>query len=138
LALEDFERESRLHLPRMIYGFIAGAAETTAALHNNRKSFEQIGFRPRVLANVSGRSTKATLFGKDYGAPFGIAPMGAVALCAFRGDLALARAAAASQIPMIVSASSLIRLEEIRYHQPRRDELRPAASNRRAIALSLS
>lgn len=118
LALEDFEREARRCLPRMLYGFIAGAAETNAALQNNRKSFEQIGFRPRVLTNVSSRSTKATLFGKDYAAPFGIAPMGAAALCAFRGDLALARAAAASQIPMIVSGSSLIRLEEIRDAAP--------------------
>lgn len=118
LALEDFEREARRCLPRMLYGFIAGAAETNAALQNNRRSFEQIGFRPRVLTNVSSRSTKATLFGKDYAAPFGIAPMGAAALCAFRGDLALARAAAASQIPMIVSASSLIRLEEIRDAAP--------------------
>lgn len=118
LALDDFEREARRRLPRMIYGFIAGAAETNAALQNNRKSFEQIGFRPRALTNVSSRSTKATLFGKDYAAPFGIAPMGAAALCAFRGDIALARAAAASQIPMIVSASSLIRLEEIRDTAP--------------------
>jgi L-lactate dehydrogenase (cytochrome) len=113
LALEDFEPEARRRLPRMIYGFIAGAAETNAGLQNNRKSFEQIGFRPRMLTNVSSRSTKATLFGKDYAAPFGIAPMGAAALCAYRGDLALARAAAASQIPMVVSAASLIRLEEI-------------------------
>ena len=75
-------------------------------------------FRPRVLTDVSKRSTKATLFGKDYAAPFGIAPMGAAALCAYRGDLALARAAAASQIPMVVSASSLIRLEEIRDAAP--------------------
>ena len=118
LALEDFEHAARRRLPRMIYGFIAGAAETNAALRNNRISFEQIGFRPRVLTNVAGRSTKATLFGKDYVAPFGIAPMGAAALCAYRGDLVLARAAAGSEIPMIVSASSLIRLEEIRDAAP--------------------
>jgi len=117
-ALEDFEHEARRRLPRMLYGFISGVAETNAALQNNRKSFEQIAFRPRVLTNVSSRSTRATLFGKDYAAPFGIAPMGASALCAFRGDLVLARAAAASQIPMIMSASSLIRLEEIREAAP--------------------
>jgi len=113
LALEDFEREARRRLPRMIYGFIAGAAETNAALQNNRNSFERISLLPRVLRNVANRSTKTALFGKDYAAPFGIAPMGAAALCAYRGDLALARAAADSQVPMIVSASSLIRLEEI-------------------------
>jgi L-lactate dehydrogenase (cytochrome) len=113
LALDDFESAARRRLPRMIYGFIAGAAETNAALENNRRSFERIAFRPRVLTNVADRSTKVTLFGKDYAAPFGIAPMGAAALCAYRGDLSLAQAAADSRIPMILSASSLIRLEEI-------------------------
>jgi len=44
--------------------------------------------------------------------------MGAAALCAYRGDLALARAAAASEIPLVVSASSLIQLEEIREAAP--------------------
>ena len=90
LALEDFERDARRRLPRMIYGFIAGGAETNAALRGNRRRSEQVAFRPRVLTDVSKRSTKTTLFGKDYAAPFGIAPMGAAALCAFRGDLALA------------------------------------------------
>jgi L-lactate dehydrogenase (cytochrome) len=114
LALEDFEAEGRRRLPRMIHGFIAGAAETNAAIRNNRQSFDHVGLVPRVLRDVSTRSAQVTLFGQDYAAPFGIAPMGAAALCAYRGDLALARAAAARQVPMIVSASSLIRLEEIR------------------------
>jgi L-lactate dehydrogenase (cytochrome) len=40
--------------------------------------------------------------------------MGASALSAHRGDIVLARAAAAANIPMILSASSLIPLEEVR------------------------
>jgi L-lactate dehydrogenase (cytochrome) len=113
LALEDFEREARRCLPRMIFGFISGAAETNAALRNNYASFDEIAFIPRVLRNVSERSTRTTILGKEYSAPFGIAPMGAAALCGYRGDLELARASANSSIPMVVSASSLIRLEEI-------------------------
>jgi L-lactate dehydrogenase (cytochrome) len=40
--------------------------------------------------------------------------MGASALSAYRGDIVLARAAAAAGIPMILSASSLIPMEEVR------------------------
>lgn len=113
LALEDFERAAHRCLPRMIHGFIAGAAETNAAFKNNRESYEQLSLIPRVFTNVAGRSAETVLLGSTYSAPFGIAPMGAAALCAYRGDIALARAAADAKIPMVVSASSLIRLEEI-------------------------
>ena len=68
---------------------------------------------PRVLVDVSKRSTAATLFGRTYAAPFGIAPMGLCAMTAYRGDIVLARAAAAEKVPLVFSGSSLIRLEEV-------------------------
>ena len=113
LSLSDFEGAARRHLPRPVFGYIAGAAETNAALHDNRRAFDEWGFVPRVLAGVADRTTEATLFGERYSAPFGIAPMGLSALAAYRGDLALARGAADAHIPMIMSGSSLIRLEEV-------------------------
>jgi L-lactate dehydrogenase (cytochrome) len=45
--------------------------------------------------------------------PFGIAPMGITALSAYRGDLILAQAAAAANALMVMSGSSLIRLEDV-------------------------
>jgi L-lactate dehydrogenase (cytochrome) len=113
LCLDDFETAARRHLPRPIFGYIAGAAETNRSLHDNRLAFDELGFVPRVLIDVSKRSQQASLFGCTYAAPFGIAPMGITALSAYRGDLAMARAAAAANIPMIMSGSSLIRLEDV-------------------------
>ncbi|HUK04899.1 MAG TPA: alpha-hydroxy acid oxidase, partial [Burkholderiales bacterium] len=66
------------------------------------------------LVDVSGRSTKATLFGREYSAPFGIAPMGGSSMAAYQGDIVLARAAAAANVPMIMSGASLTRLEDVR------------------------
>ena len=73
---------------------------------------------PRVLRDVSGRDQTTTLFGKTYAAPFGIPPMGSAALCAYRGDVVLTRAAAAINVPMCLSASSLITLEDVRRENP--------------------
>ena len=114
LSLDDFELAARRHLPRMLYGFVSGACETDLSLRDNREAFQEWGFVPRGLVDVTGRTTRTTLFGREYAAPFGIPPMGASALSAHRGDIALARAAAAANIPMILSASSLIPLEEVR------------------------
>jgi L-lactate dehydrogenase (cytochrome) len=118
LSLDDFEATARRRLPKFIYGYIAGAVETDAALADNRRAFAEYGFVPRVLNDVSGREQTTTLFGKTYAAPFGIPPMGSAALCAYRGDLVLTRAAAAMNVPMILSASSLITLEEVRRENP--------------------
>jgi len=113
-SLEDFELAARRKLPRLIHGFIAGGAETEAGLRDNCAAFQDYTFVSRILADVSGRSQRATLFGRDYAAPFGIAPMGAAAICGYRADRALARAAALAEIPMIVSAAGLTSLETMR------------------------
>jgi L-lactate dehydrogenase (cytochrome) len=118
LSLADFEKTARRRLPRMIYGFIAGAVETDAALRDNRRAFDEYGFVPRVLNDVSSRNQMTTLFGVTYAAPFGIPPFGSAALCAYRGDIVLARAAAAANVPMILSAASLIKLEDVRRANP--------------------
>lgn len=113
LSLDDFERAARRHLPRPIFGYIAGAVENGATLRENRSVFDEIGFIPRNVTDVSQRSTALSLFGHEYAAPFGIAPMGISALSAYRGDLVQASAARAANVPMMMSGSSLIRMEEI-------------------------
>jgi L-lactate dehydrogenase (cytochrome) len=118
LSLDDFEPAARRRIPKFLYGYISGGAETDAAVRDNRKAFDEYGFVPRVLNDVSGRNQTTTLFGKTYASPFGIPPMGSSALCAYRGDIVLTRAAAAMNVPMILSASSLITLEDVRRENP--------------------
>ena len=118
LSLNDFEDLARRHLPKPLFGYIAGASETSSSLRQNESSFQRYGFLPRVLTNVSARSTETELFGTAYSAPFGIAPMGIAALMAYRGDIVMATAAKDAGIPMIMSGSSLIRLEDVAGHAP--------------------
>ncbi|MFB4374979.1 alpha-hydroxy acid oxidase [Agrobacterium sp. CR_3] len=113
LCLDDFEALAKRHLPKPLFGYIAGASERNASLQMNADSFKAMGFRPRVLRNVAARTTATTLFGEEWKAPFGIAPMGISALMAYRGDLILAEAAKEADIPMIMSGSSLIPLEDV-------------------------
>jgi L-lactate dehydrogenase (cytochrome) len=114
LSLDDFEDAARRHLPRPVFGYVSGGCETDTSLRGNRSAFSDYGFVPRVLQGVAQRSQATTLFGQEWSAPFGIAPMGMAALAAYRGDVVLARAAAAANIPMLVSGTALIGLEEIR------------------------
>jgi L-lactate dehydrogenase (cytochrome) len=114
LALEDFEEAARRYLPRPIFGYISGGAETNAALRGNRAVWDEIAFVPKTLVDTAQRSTKTTLLGRTYDAPFGIPPMGGTAMAAYQGDVVLARVAAAANIPMINSGSALMPLEKVR------------------------
>jgi L-lactate dehydrogenase (cytochrome) len=118
LSLNDFEAAAKRHLPRPIYGYLAGASEDNVSLMSSREAFGRYSFVPRALVDVSKRSSSTTLFGRTYSTAFGIAPMGLSALFAYRGDIVLAQAAAASNVPMIMSGSSLIKLEEIVQENP--------------------
>lgn len=112
-CLDDFEQAARIRLPRPVFGYLSEAAETKRSLRGNRECFDDYGFVPRVMIDVSKRSTATTLFGHEYAAPFGMAPMGISAMYAYRGDLLLARAAARANIPMVMSSSSLIPMEDV-------------------------
>jgi L-lactate dehydrogenase (cytochrome) len=118
LCLDDFEPAARRFLPRPVFGYIAGAAETNASLRMNRTSFDDYSFLTSVMVDVSQRSQQVNLFGKTYASPFGIAPMGLAALWAYRGDLVLARAAERADIPMMMSGTSLIPMEEVARQSP--------------------
>jgi L-lactate dehydrogenase (cytochrome) len=112
-ALDDFEVAAKKHLPRPVFAYVATAAEDNRAYRDNRAAFDDWLLATRVLVDVSKRNQSVELFGQRWAYPFGIAPMGLCALSAYRGDIVQARAARASGIPMILSGTSLIRLEDV-------------------------
>ncbi|CUJ75511.1 alpha-hydroxy acid oxidase [Achromobacter xylosoxidans] len=113
LSLHDFETAARRILPKPLYAYVSGAVEDGQSERGNRQAYDDYGFRPKVLVDVSRRSTRCTVLGREYAAPVGVAPMGIAALTSYRGDVMLARAAAEAGVPCIMSGSSLIRLETV-------------------------
>ncbi|WP_416362476.1 alpha-hydroxy acid oxidase [Rouxiella badensis] len=113
LALQDFERHARRRLPNMIYQYVAGGVETGRGIQGNYEAYQQYAFVPRMFVDVSGRSQSVELFGHTYSHPFGVAPLGGASFVSYRADISLAKAARAMNTPMILSASSLIRLEDV-------------------------
>ena len=113
LDLDDFERAARPKLPHAVYGYVARGAETETTLRANRVAFDAWRLVTRVLVGVSKRHQDTHLFGRRYATPFGIAPMGGSALVAYEGHTVMAKAAADAQIPFILSANSIIPLEEV-------------------------
>jgi len=119
LCLDDFEALAQRHLPAPVFAYVSGGVERNQSLRANARAFDQYEFVTRVLVDTSKRSTRTTLFGDSWSAPFGIAPMGVCALSAYRGDLVLTQAAAHENVPMVMSGSSLIKMEEVVQANPK-------------------
>lgn len=110
-TLDDVRARARRRLPRGLFEFIDRGTEDEVALDHNRLAYARIKFRPRVLVDVSGRSTETTLFGQKLSAPMVIAPTGSAGLVWYRGELELARAAAAAGIPFTLATRSMSSIE---------------------------
>jgi isopentenyl diphosphate isomerase/L-lactate dehydrogenase-like FMN-dependent dehydrogenase len=82
-------------------------------VRNNREAFENLKLMPRVLNDVSTVDTSTTLFGRRLSMPICLGATGGAALVWHDGDIALARAAAAADIPFTVSSASTLPIEQI-------------------------
>jgi len=95
----------------IVFDYIEGGLEDEHCLRRNEAAFQRYRLVPRYLVDVSTRTQSATLFGRTYGSPFGIAPTGLVGLYRRGGDLMLAEAAAAANIPFVMFGGSNAALE---------------------------
>lgn len=111
--IEDLRQLARARLPRGIFEYVDRGTEDELALRNNRDAFERIKLVPRVLNDVSRIDQGTTLFGRPLSMPIAVGATGGAALVWHDGDIALARAAAAANIPFTISSASTIPIEKI-------------------------
>jgi isopentenyl diphosphate isomerase/L-lactate dehydrogenase-like FMN-dependent dehydrogenase len=94
LNVWEFERLAEERLEPAAFGYFAGGAGDEVTLRENVAAFGRLTLRPRVLADVSGVSTAATVLGHDVSMPIGVAPVAFQRLAHPEGEVATARAAA--------------------------------------------
>lgn len=111
--VDEMRGVARCRVPNFCFEFLDGASEDEVSLKRNRSVFNEIAFRPQALVDVSKRDIGKTILGERCEAPFVIGPTGFSGLLSNQGDLSLARAAAASGIPYVLSNVSTVSLEDI-------------------------
>src|ERR1700739_291552 len=103
INIEDLHRIAKRKLPRVIFDYIEGGVEDERGLARNEAAFHKHRLLPHCLVAVPRRDQAATVFGRTYSSPFGISPTGGVGLYRREGEVMLARAAAAANIPYNMS-----------------------------------
>jgi (S)-mandelate dehydrogenase len=113
LSIAELRAVARRRVPHFAFEYVECGAEDEVTSRWNRAVFERFRFVPRALENTTARHPRTTLFGREAGAPLVVAPTAMNGMLARRGDVALARAAAAAGIPFCLSTFSNVRLEAL-------------------------
>jgi 4-hydroxymandelate oxidase len=113
INLNDIERKAAEQISHNAHEYYVGGGADEITIAENKRAFQEIALLPRVLRDVSQRSLTASLLGQTFAMPIGIAPTAMQRLAHADGELATARAAAAMNVPMILSTTSTIALEDV-------------------------
>src|SRR5216684_2780462 len=111
INIDDLRKMAKRRLPRIAYDFIEGGVEDELGLARNEASFDRERLVPHYLVDVSKRDQSADLFDRKYASPFGVSATGLAALFRPGADLMLAEAAAAANIPFMMSGMSTASIE---------------------------
>lgn len=113
VGLEDWVARAAETLGRNQFDWIEGGAGEEWTLKANRDAFERWRLRPRMLAGNAERDLSVEVLGTRSPAPFLVAPIGGQTVVHPEGELATARAAAATRVPLIVSTAASHPMEDI-------------------------
>jgi L-lactate dehydrogenase (cytochrome) len=90
-------------VPRAVFDYVDGAAETEASLRRSREAYERIELVPSVLRDVSTVDLSTTILGRPAALPLAFAPTGFTRLMHHDGEPAVARVAGSLGIPYALS-----------------------------------
>ncbi|MFL6091258.1 MAG: alpha-hydroxy-acid oxidizing protein [Aeromicrobium sp.] len=115
LTYDELEQQARERLDDVLYDYVAGGAGNEQTQRENVSALAQWGIVPRMLTGVAVRDLSIELFGRRYPSPVMMAPIGVVGIMheSGHGDIEVARAAAATGVPMIGSTLMQDPMEDV-------------------------
>jgi lactate 2-monooxygenase len=102
------EQQAHAAMPDNVLSYVAGGCGDERTQDINVAAFQRWGLIPRMMVDCSKRDMSVELFGKRWASPLFMAPIGVLGICAQdgHGDLATAKAAALTGVPMVASTLS--------------------------------
>jgi L-lactate dehydrogenase (cytochrome) len=102
-TISDLRSVARRHVPRAVFDYTDGAAETETSLQRSRDAFARVEFVPHVLRDVSSVDLSTTILGRSAAMPLVFAPTGFTRLMHQAGEPAVLRVADRMGIPYALS-----------------------------------
>ena len=112
--IEDLRERARRRLPRAVFDYLDGGAETETSLRENSRAFESLIFRPRNAIAVPECDLRVKVLGAELSFPAILAPIGYSRLIHPEGECAAARGGGKAGTAYILSTISGHKLEDVR------------------------
>ena len=143
-SIEDLRKRAQQRIPKFVFEYLDGGCNEYVNLHRNTAEVQEVQLKPSYLKAYKSSTIKTTLFGVEYDAPVGVAPIGLQGLVWPNASEILAKAAHKHNIPFILSTvatSSIERISELtegkawfQLYHPTEDSLRDDLINRASAA----
>jgi isopentenyl diphosphate isomerase/L-lactate dehydrogenase-like FMN-dependent dehydrogenase len=112
--IEDLRVRAERRLPRAVFDYLDGGAETEQSLRENSRAFESLTFRPRNAMSVPQCDLRVKVLGAELAFPAILAPIGYSRLIHPEGEVAAARGASEAGTAYILSTISGHKMEDVR------------------------
>ena len=113
VAFDDWARAAEERLDPGAFGYIAGGAGAESTMRANLDAFRQWRIRPRMLAGNAVRDISVEVLGMRSPAPFFLAPLGVLSIAHEEAEVGVAKAAASSAVPFLLSSAATNSIEQI-------------------------
>lgn len=112
--IEDLRILAQRRLPRAVFDYLDGGAESESSLRENVRAFESLTFRPRNAVAVPQCDLRVNVLGAELSFPAILAPIGYSRLMHPEGECAASRGAGAAGTAYILSTIAGHKLEDVR------------------------
>jgi len=102
----DLRQLARQRAPRPVFDYVDGGADDEVTLRDNRRTWDDVLFRPRNAVNVPQPDLRVSVLGCEYTMPFLLAPIGFSRMIHAQGEPAVAAAAGEAGIGFCMSSFS--------------------------------
>lgn len=112
--IEDLRSLALRRLPKVVFDYLDGGAEAEVTMHENRRAFDAVTFRPRHAVAVPHCDLRVRVLDFNLSFPALLAPVGYSRLMHPGGEVTAARAAGVAGTIYILSTISGHRLEDVK------------------------
>ncbi len=113
-CVAHMEAAAQRRIPAFARDYLFNGISRGVSVRKNRDALDTVELMPRYLQEADQPNIRCRLFGQEFNAPFGVAPMGLSGLVWPNSERILARAAKEHNIPYTLSTVATITLEETR------------------------
>jgi isopentenyl diphosphate isomerase/L-lactate dehydrogenase-like FMN-dependent dehydrogenase len=114
INIHDLRRLASRRLPRVIFDYLDGGAESEITLRENCRVFEDVTFRPRYAVEIPECDLRTRVLNTDLAFPAILAPVGYSRMMHPEGEVGAAREAGAAGLAYTLSTISGHKLEDVR------------------------